>query len=73
MTMVMAENLVHHFYKHHEGFMQPTLVENQHHLDYKFSDNGISELRAPRVRLCGFAADRVDFRFLMKISSSTRV
>lgn len=42
--MVMAENLVHHFYsRHHEGFMQPTLVENQHHLDFKFSENGISK------------------------------
>lgn len=43
--MVMAENLVynHHFYNRHEGFAQPTLVENQHHLDFKFLEKGISE------------------------------
>lgn len=41
----MVENsLVHHFYNRHEGFMQPTLVENRHHLDFKFPENGISEL-----------------------------
>lgn len=43
--MVMAENFVHHFFNRHEGFMQPTLVENQHHMDFKFPDGGISELR----------------------------
>lgn len=41
--MVMSESLVHHFYNRHEGFMQPTLVENLRHLDYKCHENEISE------------------------------
>lgn len=43
LIMVMAENLSHHFHNRHEGFMQPILVETQHHFDFKILDNDISK------------------------------
>ena len=43
-VMVMVE-LVHHFYNRHDGFIQPELVENHHHLDFKIPENGISEFK----------------------------
>lgn len=54
----MTENSVQNFYNHHEGFMQPTLVENYHHynynyqhqMDYNFSENGMGRLSFPKAR-----------------------
>jgi len=49
--MVMAEiqggQAAHQFHAHQhnhhrDGLMQPTLVENHHHLDFKFPEKGIS-------------------------------
>lgn len=55
--MVMTENSVQNFYNHHEGFMQPTLVENYHHynynyqhqMDYNFPENGMGRFEFPKT------------------------
>ncbi|CRL00810.1 CLUMA_CG014062, isoform A [Clunio marinus] len=54
LNMVMAENSMHHCYNRHEGFIQPTLVENRHHFDFKFDNNIIkTELKKSSCVGCG--------------------
>ena len=47
---MVESSLVHHFHNRHDGFMQPELVEN-HHLDFKFPDNGISKFWMRKITL----------------------
>lgn len=44
--MVMSEALVNHFFNRNEDLMHPMLVENQHHLDFKFNEKDISKLKS---------------------------